>query len=184
MSTTLLALITAREFAQLPDNGQKLELVRGRVVPVNMPTPRHGEVCGNVSHIVKSFLDQHPRGRVATNDSGVLTERDPDTVRGADIAYYSFERVPEGPLPNHYLEVAPDLVFEVRSPGDRWRKIHIKVAEYLEAGVTYVCVLDEQTQTCHVFHSDQPPRILTADQELHLPEALGEFRVLVGRFFT
>jgi Uma2 family endonuclease len=184
MSTTLSALLTAREFAKLPDNGQKLELVRGRVVPVNMPTPRHGEICVNVIRIVGNHLELQPSGRLACNDSGVVVERDPDTVRGADVAYYSFERVPEGPLPNHYLEVAPDVIFEVRSPGDRWLKILAKVEEYLRAGVTYVCVLDEQTMQAHLFHSDQSPRVLTADEELHLPAVFGDFRVVVRRFFA
>jgi Uma2 family endonuclease len=151
---------------------------------MNMPTPRHGEICVNVIRIVGNHLDQSRAGRLASNDSGVVTEHEPDTVRGADIAFYSFQRVPEGPLPNHYLDVPPDVIFEVRSPGDRWRQIHTKVAEYLRAGVTYVCVLDEQTQTAHNFHSDQPPRIFTADQELHLPDVLGEFRVVVRRFFV
>jgi Uma2 family endonuclease len=120
---------------------------------------------------------------VVTNDSGVVTERDPDSVRGADVAFYSFALIPPGPLPRGYLSVAPELVFEVRSPGDRWSQIHAKVAEYLEAGVKVVCVLDEQTQQAHVFTADQPPRILKADEELTLPEVLGEFRVLVRRFF-
>lgn len=183
MSTTLPALMTAREFAQLPDNGQKLELVRGRIVPVNLPTPRHGEICSKVNYILRSFLDSHSIGRVATNDSGILTERDPDNVGGADVAFYSDQRVPQGPLPDHYLDVPPEVVFEVRSQSDRWRQIYAKVAEYLDAGVDFVCVLDEQTQAAHVFHSDQTPRILRADQDLHLPEVLGEFRVQVGRFF-
>jgi Uma2 family endonuclease len=184
MSTTIPALITAKEFAKLPDNRRKLELVRGRIVPVNMPTPRHGEICVNTIRIVGNFLEHDRRGRLVSNDAGILTEQDPDTVRGADIASYSFERVPEGPLPDHYLDVPPEVVFEVKSQGDRWRQIHIKVAEYLRAGVTYVCVLDEQTMTAHIFHSDQAPRILTADQELHLPEVLGDFRAFVRRFFA
>ena len=35
-------------------------------------------------------------GRVVTNDSGIVTQRDPDTVRGADVAYYSYARLPKG----------------------------------------------------------------------------------------
>ena len=58
-----------------------------------------------------------------------------------------------------------------------------KVAEYLAAGVRVVCVLDEQTETAHVYYSDQEPRIFTADQELILPEPLDGFRVMVRRFF-
>jgi Uma2 family endonuclease len=104
-------------------------------------------------------------------------------VRGADVAFYSYARVPRGPLPQGYLAVAPELVFEVRSPTGRWRDIHAKVAEYLEADVLMVCVVDEQSQTAQLYHADLPPRILTLDEELTLPEVLGDFRVPVRLLF-
>ena len=43
---------------------------------------------------------------VTVNDSGVVTERDPDTLRGADVAFYCFARVPRESLPRaRYLDV-------------------------------------------------------------------------------
>jgi Uma2 family endonuclease len=177
------ALLTAEEYSQLPDNGQPTELVRGRVVPVNIPAPRHGQVCGKVVRILGRFLDEHDIGHLVSNDSGVVTERDPDTVRGGDVAFYSYERVPQGPLPRGYLAAVPELVFEVRSPSDRWGRILMKLGEYLEAGVTAVCVLDETSTSARVFRSDQPEQVFTAEQELTLPDILPEFRAVVGRFF-
>jgi Uma2 family endonuclease len=176
-------LLTAEEYANLPDDGQPTELVRGRVVPVNLPPPRHGEICVTIVRILGRFLDENPLGRLVSNDSGVVTEHDPDTVRGGDVAFYSYTRVPRGPLPRGYLQVVPELVFEVRSPSDRWGQIFAKVGEYLEAGVTLVCVLDEMAQAAHVCRSDQAPQVFMAEQELLLPEVLPEFRMLVGQFF-
>jgi Uma2 family endonuclease len=121
---------------------------------------------------------------VVSNDSGVVTARDPDTVRGADVGFYSYKQFPKGPLPEGYLPVAPEVVFEVRSPGDRWRDILAKVAEYLAAGVLRVCVLDQQTETITVYSSDEPEVRLTRDQELVLPELLPGFAVRVSRFFA
>jgi Uma2 family endonuclease len=167
----------------LPDNGQPTELVRGRIVPLNMPYPRHGEICGKLIRLVGNFVEDHQLGRVVSNDSGVLTESDPDTVRGADLAFYSFDRIPPGPLPQGYLAVVPELIFEVRSPSDRWARVHTKIAEYLNAGVSVVCVLDERTQSAHIFPADEPNRIVTADEELTFPELLPDFRVVVRRFF-
>jgi Uma2 family endonuclease len=123
-------------------------------------------------------------GRVVGNDSGIVTERDPDTVRGADVGFFSYKRFPKGPLPQGYLKVAPDVVFEVRSPGDRWRDILAKVAEYLAAGVLRVCVLDQQTETITVYSPDEPEVKLTRDQELVLPDILPGFAVRVSRFFA
>jgi Uma2 family endonuclease len=182
MSTTS-ALMTAEAYLRMPDNGPPTELVRGEVITMPPPTPRHGEICSNVVYLLRRFLDDHPVGRVISNDAAVITERAPDTVRGPDVAFYSYERVPKGPLPIGYLDVLPELVFEVRSPSERWRDIHRKVAEYFEAGVTVVCVLDEANLTANVFSADVNPRIVGPDQELNLPEVLADFRVLARRFF-
>src|SRR5947209_15752851 len=104
-------LLTAEEYFLLPDNGQPTELVRGRVVPVNMPTPRHGQICGQAYFLLRLFLQDHDLGQVVCNDSGVVTERDLDTIRGADVAYFSYQRAPKGPLPEGYLAVVPEVVF-------------------------------------------------------------------------
>ena len=112
-------LYTAEEFGRRPDPGYPEELVRGRIVTMPPPGSRHGKVCYNVAYRMGRFLEDHDLGHVLTNDSGVITERGPDTVRGADISFYSYERVPKGPLPPGYLDVTPDLVFEVLSPEDR-----------------------------------------------------------------
>ena len=44
-SLTAPALLTAEEFAERPDPGYPEELVRGRIVPMSIPKPRHGEIC-------------------------------------------------------------------------------------------------------------------------------------------
>jgi Uma2 family endonuclease len=176
-------LYTAEEFGRRPDPGYPEELVRGRIVTMPPPGSRHGKVCYNSAYHVGRYLEDHDVGHVLTNDSGVITERGPDTVRGADVCFYSYERVPKGPLPPGYLYVVPDLVFEVLSPDDRWRKVLGKVTEYLNAGVRVVVVLDPERRQLYLFDGDEPVRILTDQDELTLPGVLGEFRVPVSRFF-
>jgi Uma2 family endonuclease len=177
-------LITAERFARMPERDRPTELVRGRILEMNPPGPRHGQICAAVYRSVGNYATQHKLGHVLINDSGVVTERDPDTVRGADVAFYRYERVADGPLPDYYLSIPPDLVFEVLSPGDRRGRLLTKVAEYLNAGVTAVCVLDDQTKTVQIFFANQPFETLFGDDELTLPEILGQFRVCVREFFV
>jgi Uma2 family endonuclease len=184
MSTVVEPLVTAQEYARLPDRGVPTELVRGKVVVMNVPAPRHGQICVRIAHLVAHHADAHDLGHVVGNDAGILTVRDPDTVRGADVAFYSFGRVPRGPMPAGYLKVVPELVFEVRSPTDRWSRMLAKVSEYLEAGVEVVCVLDEVSETLQVYRPNELPRTLHGEDELHLPDVLGDFRVAVQRFFA
>jgi Uma2 family endonuclease len=181
---TVTSLLTAEEYMALPDsfNGPT-ELVKGVLVTMTPPPPRHGEICMQVGYLLRKYLESNPIGRVVCNDSSMLTERNPDSVRGPDVSYYSFDRVRKGPLPGGLLPVAPEAVFEVRSPSDRWSELHIKVAEYLQADVLAVCVLDDNSRTLHVFFADREPKVLAATDEFALPEILGDFRMKVERFF-
>lgn len=106
-------------------------------------------------------------------------------MRGADVAFYGYQRLPPGPVPrDHLLSVVPDLVFEVRSPSDRWSAVLAKMTEYLEAGVTTVCVVDPESETILVYRDNELPRTLHNSDELTLPEVLGEFRLPPRRLFA
>jgi Uma2 family endonuclease len=180
---TAEALMTAEEFGRRPDPGHPEELVQGRIVAMPPPDRRHGKICYRAGRIFGDFVDERDLGHILMNDSGVITERDPDTVRGADVAFYSYARLPRGPLPAGYGPEVPELVVEVRSPSDSWGEILAKVTEYLRAGVLKVVVLDPRSRNAHIFSANDEPVILGPDDELTLPEILGDFRVAAHRFF-
>jgi len=78
MSTAPQPLLTAEEFGRRPDPGYPEELVRGRIVAISVPNRRHGQVCSKVDRILGNFAEEHELGHVLCNDSGVITEREPD----------------------------------------------------------------------------------------------------------
>lgn len=176
-------LLTAEQFAEHPDPGHPEELIRGRIVPMPMTKPRHGYLCNRAGRLLGNFCEEHHLGWVFNNDTGVITERKPDTVRGADVAFYSYARLPEGDLPDRYPDEAPELVFEVLSPSDRWPQVLAKVAEYLKAGVLVVVVLDDARRMAHYYGADGTSRMLGAEEELTFSGVLEGFRVAVQRFF-
>lgn len=184
MATIETPWLTADAFRRLADDGAARELVRGRIVITSRPGARHGWVCNRVGRIVGNFVEQHDLGFVLNNDAGVVTETDPDTVRGPDVAYYSYARMPKGDgLPEDYPAVAPDLVFEVLSPHDRFATMLRRVAEFLGVGVRCVCVLDPKDRRVVVYVPDGPETTLTAEEMLSLENVLPGFRVVVGEFF-
>jgi len=180
---TATRLITAAEYARLPDRGVPTELVRGEIVEMNMPFPRHGQVCINIAFLLRDYLNGHNLGHVIGNDAGIITRRDPDTVRGGDVWYVSYQKMPKGPLPNDYLPVPPDIVFEVLSENDRWPRVYAKIAEYLAVGVPVVCIVDPRDETVRLYFPDDPEIVLTSADELTLPNQLPGFSVLVQRLF-
>ena len=182
--TTLIdsKLLTAEEYGQLGDDGRLTELVRGKIVEMNRPFTSHGFYVYRVAMLIGQFVDQHELGRIVAGDAGVVTGQNPDTVLGPEVAFYSYQRIPQGPLPQGYWPVSPELVVEVRSESDRWKDILKKAAEYLSANVLTVAVLDPQRKQVHLF-SDEETKVLDATDRLTIPDVIPGFEIVVGRLF-
>lgn len=177
-------LLTAEEFARLPDSGGPRELVRGVLHSMPPPSSRRGQICGKIHGYLFAYVDQHDLGHVLCNDAGVITDRDPDTVRGADVLFYSYQRVPRGPIPDgEVLATPPELIFEVISPSDRWSEVQSKVLEYLGAGVDMVCVAEPEIGAIHVFEPHSAPHLLRSDDTFVGPGSLSGFQIVVKKFF-
>jgi Uma2 family endonuclease len=185
MSTIIAppALLTAEQYWALPDDGRRTELVRGRVVTMPSPGFEHGELCINIGFLIKQFLLTNPVGRIIGNDSGIVTERGPDTVRGPDLTYYSFAKVPASQSPKGYPTVPPELAIEVKSPSDRWNNLTLKAGELLNAGVMVVCIVDPDRTQAQVHRADEPVQTLKGDALLEFADVLPGFSVPVRQLF-
>jgi Uma2 family endonuclease len=176
------ALLTAEEFTVGYENVHA-ELVKGVVKEYPVPWFKHGFICSKIDRLIGTHVDAHDLGRTASNDTWIRTGTNPDTVRGADVCFFSYERLPKGEVPEGLLPAAPDLVVEVRSPSDRWNDIFIKVGEYLNAGVRAVVVLDPKTTSATVYRSEELQQTFHNGDPLTLPDVLPGFSVPVGRLF-
>jgi Uma2 family endonuclease len=185
MSTAVATslLLTAEEYLQMPDNGMPTELVRGRRVEMNRPYTEHGFRMIEIAAILRDFTRVKNLGRVVGGDAGVVTRRNPDTVRGPDIAFYSYQRVPEGPTPKGYWP-SPELVVEILSPTDRWQDLYMKVSEYLDAGVLSVLVVDPIACQVQVYTPNEPVQLWGASENLILSTGLPGFTIPVKDLFN
>ena len=182
-STDAPSLMTAEEFAQKHGHDYA-ELVKGQIVELPMPFPRHGRICLLAGRLFDEHAEKNDLGRVMSNDSFVKNRSNPDTVRGADLCFYSNERLPKGAVPEGLLPVVPDMITEVRSPTERWTQVFTKVAEYLEAGVRVVVILDPTTATASVYRPDELQQIFDNGDDLVLPDVLPGFTAPVKRLFA
>ncbi len=167
MTITAEKLLTAEEFARRPDpeDGSKEELVRGVVVTMPQPGFDRGVCQLRTGGLLDAFVRPRRLGRVAV-ESGLVTERGPDTVRGPDVSYWSAARLPLDQRPRGYPDVAADLCAEILSPSRRRADIAEKVREYLERGVRLVWVIDPIARTVAVHRPQQPEHVLTASDTL------------------
>lgn len=139
-------LISGELLAQLPDLGP-CELVQGRIVHMSPAGPRHGKLEGRVYGLLDRFLEAHPLGELFVGEVGIYTKRAPDTVRGADVVFVSHERLAQNDPDASYFTVAPDIIVEVLSPGNRADEVETKVQEYLAAGSLEVWIVHPQSHT-------------------------------------
>lgn len=177
-------LLTAEEFAELPDpgDGSQQELVRGVLATMPPPGFKHGLVCVRSVRRIGNFVDDRDLGHVTCNDAGVILERDPDTVRGPDVGYWSKERLPIPPE-DGYPEIAPDLAVEVMSPHDVFQELYKKVREYLRAGTKQVWVFLPEDRSVGVFFPDGSEKLLHENDTIDGGDVLPGFSCRVGDFF-
>ena len=81
------------------------------------------------------------------------------------------------------VEVPPDLVIEVREAAERLNTVVAKTAEYVEAGVSAVVVLDPVSESAAMVRDEAFPIVLNTGDELTLPDVLPGLSVPVKRFF-
>ena len=156
------AIMTADELLQIPD--KHAELVRGVLVVREPPGLRHGRIALELGRRLADHVAAGRLGRVYV-ESGFKLSSNPDTVRGPDVAFISQTRLPE-PEPVGYPALAPDLVVEILSPGDRPGEVLGKVADWLSAGTRLVWVIDPERRLARVYRSDGTEEIVTADRAL------------------
>lgn len=187
--------LTVAEFLTKYGHCSGVELVRGRVVwaghspaalglggGFRVPEFKHGVICSRVAKAISDFVDTHQLGWTAINDTFVTVNETDGSVRGADVLFVSYGRLPQGPIPDR-LSVAPELVVEVRSPTDRWGELFAKVGEYLAAGVAVVVVVDPNTETVSVYRDATGQQILTTTDDLTIPDVLPGFTLSIARLF-
>jgi len=161
MSTAVpTKLLTAEEFFLLPNpvDGSQQELVRGEVVTMPPPGGLHGVTCLKVSRRIGNFVDENDLGIVTCNDTGFITERGPDSVRGADVAFWVKGRLQE--IPVGYIEIAPDMLVEVLSPSNTRKQIMAKLREYFAKGVRLIWVISPEDRTLTVYQKLDEGRLL------------------------
>jgi Uma2 family endonuclease len=125
------------------------ELVRGNLIVRHFPYVSHGIVCANICYLLANWHREHRNGTpVALH--GVITNRNPDSLRSIDAAYYGKDRLSLGKL-DHYPTTPPQIACEVRSHDETWLDLTIKMGEFIAAGTDVFIIVDPFVETVHVF---------------------------------
>ena len=179
--TTKPKLITAEELLLMPDDGMQRELIRGVLTEDMPPGHEHGLLVIRIGSLLGNYSEENDYGEVCGGDSGFRLERNPDTVRGPDVAWVAPGRLP-GPVVG-YPELAPDLVVEVKSPSNSNREMADKAAMWLSHGSRMALVVDPRPITVTVYRPGEPPQVLGELDIFDGGDILPGFTAPIWRFF-
>lgn len=173
------ALVTADELLHMSFPDKRVELVRGVLVVREPPGYEHGEITARLAKILGNYADAHEQGDVLAGDAGFKLAKNPDTVRGPDLAFVRRDRAPD-PAPRGFADFAPDLAVEVLSPGDRPGEVLAKVGDWLNAGTRLVWVIDPARRRARVYRQDGSEAIVAEDTPLDGEDVLPGFACPLG----
>lgn len=159
-------LLSAEEFAALPREGLRTELIEGEVKAMAPAFDDHGEVTMRLGGMLFQHIAAQNQGRAYAAETGFLIARDPDTVRAPDVAFIQKDRLPPRGGKAGWVQVIPDLVAEVVSSGDRVSEVDDKVRMWLDAGVRMVLVAWPDRRTIDIYRPGEPMRTLSESDQL------------------
>jgi len=183
MAQDTKTLMTIEEFERLPDDGARLELVRGEVIEMTPAGSEHSEIGLVVGAALLTAARSSRAGRAFGADCGFVLAEDPPTVREPDAAFVRAERLPSGRVPKSFFPGAPDLAVEVVSPGDTATELRAKVGEYFAAGAQLVWVVYPDEREVYVYRSPTDIEVVRADGVLNADPVLPGLALCVADIF-
>jgi Uma2 family endonuclease len=185
MAARIEPLLTVEDLDACPDDGNRYELVEGKLFVSRAPGIPHQRVLHNLQVEFGLYLRQNPIGILVPGTGAVFSDYDAVIP---DIVFVRNERwadVVSGPR----VTGAPDIVVEIVSPGteNRRRDLSVKRQLYAKYGVQEYWVIDPENRSVEMYRLVGPSleRIATLvhDDEITSPIIPG-FELKVSAIFN
>jgi Uma2 family endonuclease len=174
-------LMTAEELFKISDDGYRYELNKGRLKKMAPAGIKHGVIAIRLGTLLQLFVAQHNLGIVCAAETGFYLEKEPDTVKAADVSFYAWESIPND-IPEGYGDLPPDLAVEVMSPNDSLIETEKKALAYLEKGSKMVWVIYPKEQTVTIYRKGNKKTLKSTDV-LDGEDVIPEFSVNIAEIF-
>ncbi len=176
---------TYDDYARLPEDGKRFEVIRGELYKSVAPRPLHQRVITRLAFFLEGYLQESKLGTAFAAPIDVILPDSLGEPVQPDIVVIHRENLPVVGELN--IQGAPDLVMEVLSPSNPYHDVRLKYEIYAEAGVPEYWIIDprERTAEIHVLR-DGSYRLLGSfgEDEIASSEVLAGFAVLVNEIFS
>ena len=189
----LTSCTKAEDLLALPHDGVDRALIRGQLIeyPLVGYSPHYRDrfsaaLLPRLCTELFNWLERQPepRGDVFADRVGCVLERDPDTVVGVDVAYFSAQQMHRQPANAPLLEGAPTLAIEIVSSLKTKANILPKIDVLLRSGALLVWLVEPLTQTFSSFRANEPTQQFMSSDIISADPFLPGFTLPVAQFFT
>lgn len=140
---------TYDDYARLPNDGWKYEVIRGELYMSPAPRPLHQQVSGNLTFELQRFVRAGDLGQILTAPIDVILPRNLGTPVQPDILFIRKDNL--GIIGETTIDGVPDLVIEILSPSNWVDDRRVKFAVYAEAGIEEYWIVDPKAVTAEIY---------------------------------
>jgi Uma2 family endonuclease len=150
---------TYDDYLQLPDDGNRYEIIDGVLYMANAPAYDHQYAVGQIFGEIRNFVKGKNLGVVLTAPFEVHLSEKTRPVQ-PDVLFIANDRKPD--VSAQVFKGSPDIVVEVISPSSLRLDQHIKFGAYEQAKVREYWLVDPKTRSVEVYSlpKDGPEYVL------------------------
>jgi Uma2 family endonuclease len=172
---------TAARVRELPDDGNRYEVVDGELLVTPVPTFDHQEAAATLLIALRAYLSGTPTGVAVMSPADI--EFDPATLVQPDVFVVPLER---GRRPKRWVDIRSLLLaIEVLSPSTARADRTTKRRRYQRAGVPEYWVVDLDARLVERWRpADERPEVLTDRLGWQPDPSTPSFELDLPRFFA
>lgn len=153
---------TYDDWAKLPDDGWRYEVIKGVLHMTPAPTPQHQRISRRIQRALEDFLRDNNLGEVFDAPIDVMLPGQ-DTPVQPDLVYIPADQTEM--ITHRRIEGVPPLLVEVLSPGNWWVDRHPKFELYVECGVREYWIVDPRDESVEMYVLEDDHYVLADKSE-------------------
>ncbi|GGA55351.1 Uma2 family endonuclease [Okeania sp. KiyG1] len=160
----------------------RMELVSGEIIVMSPSGLESDEVAAEIVAQLRNWVRPRKLGRVIASRGGFRLPNSDRDIRTLDTSFIRAEKLPRPT--EDYVELVPDLIFEVKSKSDKLPKLREKIQDFLELGTIVGVLVDPRSRTMEVYRFMREKIVLRDGDVLEVAEILPGWKLPVAEVWA